>query len=341
MGMPEQKPQVGMNIAPDGTVYEVLKDGTIKRIGKVSSDGNFEPFGEQKNDFKVIDSVLYRIINGREEEIGRISPDGDIEPVSATWVCPKCGMKENNNEFCPKCGFKRPERVSKTKRTYKTAILVLVLVLLAVGLLWNLYLTALVNQKASSGVSLLNSRNEEILQRLDELEAWQKQEYFRGRKIDNLIWSDRSLNKMNWETAKKYCENLSEGNFTDWRLPTISELKTTIQNCNSGGSSCKVSDSCLSSSCYSSDCYCSGKSNNGAYYSKLGDPDWVWLWSSSTLSDYPGYAWRVGFNEGRVGDGSKSSNNYVRCVRKESPLRPHFAQRSEHILRTPVVRGGR
>ena len=313
MGMPENQ-QNRMNITPDGVVYEVANDGTIKRIGKLSPGGKFEPFGEQKNDFKVRDSVLYRIINGEEEEIGRISPDGDIEPVPATWVCPKCGMKENNNDFCPKCGSKKPEPVSRTKRKYKTAILVLVLVLLAVGLLWNLYLTALVNQKASSGVSLLNSRNEEILQRLDELEAWQKQEYFRGRKIDNLIWSDRSLNKMKWETAKKYCENLSEGNFTDWRLPTISELKTTI-NCNYVRSSCKVSDSCLSSSCYSSDCYCSGKSNNGGYYSKLGDPDWVWLWSSSTLSDSTGYAWRVGFGNGNVNYFNKSDYNYVRCVR--------------------------
>ena len=42
MGMPENQ-QNGMNIAPDGTIYEILEDGTIKRIGKVSSDGKFEP----------------------------------------------------------------------------------------------------------------------------------------------------------------------------------------------------------------------------------------------------------------------------------------------------------
>ena len=323
MGMPEQKPQVGMNIAPDGTVYEVLKDGTIKRIGKVSSNGEFEPFGGQKNDFKVRDSVLYRIINGNEEEIGRISPDGDIEPVPATWVCPKCGMKENNNEFCPKCGSKKPEPVSRTKRKYKTAILVMVLVLLALGLLWNLYLTALVNQKASYAVSWnffsefesdMKSKNADVLQRLDGLEVLQKQEYFRGRKIDNLIWSDRSLNKMNWETAKKYCEDLSEGGFDDWRLPTISELKTTIQNCKSGGSSCEVSDSCLSRSCYSSNCYCNEKSNNGSYYSKLGDSDIV-LWSSSTQSDNPRNAWYVIVRIGDVYYYDKSDKMFVRCVR--------------------------
>jgi len=59
VGMPEQKPQVGMNIAPDGTIYEVLEDGTIRRIGKVSSNGEFEPFGG---------------------------------PKEGSWNCPKCGL---------------------------------------------------------------------------------------------------------------------------------------------------------------------------------------------------------------------------------------------------------
>jgi len=47
MGMPE-KPQNGMNIAPDGTIYEILEDGSIKRIGKVSPDGSFEALGNWK-----------------------------------------------------------------------------------------------------------------------------------------------------------------------------------------------------------------------------------------------------------------------------------------------------
>jgi len=48
MGSKPENQQKGMNIAPDGTVYEILNDGTIKRIGKVSSDGSFEPFGGAK-----------------------------------------------------------------------------------------------------------------------------------------------------------------------------------------------------------------------------------------------------------------------------------------------------
>ncbi len=146
-------------------------------------------------------------------------------------------------------------------------------------------------------------------------EQERKAAYLKGRKIGSLIWSDRSSNKMNWSSAKQYCEDLTEGGFDDWRLPTISELKTTIQNCQSGGSSCRVSDSCLSSDCRSKSCYCDGRSNNGGYYSKLGDDDKVWLWSSSTQSDRPDGAWLVGFSEGYVANGHKSSLNYVRCVR--------------------------
>ena len=139
--------------------------------------------------------------------------------------------------------------------------------------------------------------------------------YLKGRKIGNLIWSDRSSNKMNWNSAKEYCENLSEGGFDDWRLPTISELKTTIKNCQSGGSSCGVSDSCLSGDCMSHSCFCDHRKNNGGYYSKLGDDDTVWLWSSSVRSDNSYNAWGVVFGYGEVGNCNITNMNSVRCVR--------------------------
>ena len=82
MGMPEQKPQSGMNIAPDGTIYEILEDGSIKRIGKVSSNGEFEPFGGLKDGVRVKEGIIYRVINGKEQKIGRVLPNGDIESIS-------------------------------------------------------------------------------------------------------------------------------------------------------------------------------------------------------------------------------------------------------------------
>jgi len=82
MGMPEQKNQKGMNIAPDGTVYEILDDGAIKRIGKVSSNGEFEPFGESQGGISVKNGVIYRVINGKKQKIGRVLPNGEIESIS-------------------------------------------------------------------------------------------------------------------------------------------------------------------------------------------------------------------------------------------------------------------
>ena len=128
----------------------------------------------------------------------------------------------------------------------------------------------------------------------------------------NYMWSSRSSNEMNWQSAMNYCQNLTEGGHSDWRLPTISELKTIIKNCQSGGSSCRVSDNCLSSSCYSSEsCYC----RSDGSYGKLGDSDGVVLWSSSTISDITDSAWVVGFKDGYVANYYKSINSYVRCVR--------------------------
>ncbi|MBO4698669.1 DUF1566 domain-containing protein [bacterium] len=147
-----------------------------------------------------------------------------------------------------------------------------------------------------------------------------------GVKIGTLYWSPRSFRKMTWRSAKEYCEDLTDGGYSDWRLPTISELRTTINNCpgSQSGGSCKVSDSCLSDNCWSGSCYCGCISDcpysyaNGGYYSKLGDDDVV-LWSSSVLSDNPRYRWCVLFGKG---SGGVSVTNYyksraisVRCVR--------------------------
>jgi hypothetical protein len=144
----------------------------------------------------------------------------------------------------------------------------------------------------------------------------------KAKKIGNLIWSDRSSNKMNWNSAKQYCENLSEGGFTDWRLPNIDELRTTIRNCSKTepGGECKVSEKhghlSINDWQPSGSCHCEIRKNNGGYYSKLGDDDNIWLWSSSTSSDHSDSAWPVGFVDGYVnGSYDKSSSFYVRCVR--------------------------
>ena len=129
---------------------------------------------------------------------------------------------------------------------------------------------------------------------------------------DGLNWSDASSDYMTWDEAITYCENLGG------RLPTISELRTLIQNCpgTETGGECGVTDSCLSytdcwneSSCYS----CEYDENNPGKYSVFGDSSW--FWSSSERSDYADNAWRVDFYCGSVRNSYKGSNGYcVRCV---------------------------
>ncbi len=129
----------------------------------------------------------------------------------------------------------------------------------------------------------------------------------------SLQWSEKSQNAINWDNAKQYCENLTEGGFTDWRLPNIDELRTLIQNHpgTQTGGTCPISKKSgkLTLRDWKNDC--SGRSGNN--FSKLGDTDW--FWSSSVRSDYSNVAWYVAFSSGYLGYHGKDGNYYVRCVR--------------------------
>jgi hypothetical protein len=135
--------------------------------------------------------------------------------------------------------------------------------------------------------------------------------------VDTVLnnWSKKSPNSMNWSDAKKYCENLNEDGHSDWRLPTISELRTLIKNCpaTETDGACMVTNDCLhDGNCRTSACNgCSGGSDGR--YSKFGDTKW--LWSSSEPSDITDRAWVVIFKLGLVNYGNKSGTINVRCVK--------------------------
>ena len=133
-------------------------------------------------------------------------------------------------------------------------------------------------------------------------------------KINGKTWSDKADSAMTWYEAKDYCDNLTACGSSDWHLPTISELRTLIQNCpaTQTGGECGVTDSCLSYS----DCYTSGdckgcSSDSSGKYSKLGDTGW--FWSSSFTPDSFGDDWAVNFSTGSVGRSNAVIS--VRCVR--------------------------
>ena len=137
-----------------------------------------------------------------------------------------------------------------------------------------------------------------------------------------LIWSAKSSFTMKWQEALDYCSNYSEDGLSGWHLPTISELRTLIENCpdtqipSTSYVPCEVKDNCLSSDCYYAN-VCNGCGQNSEIsYSKLGDREL--FWSSSVVSDseLSDYAWYVYFADGGVRTTNRNGlHTFVRCVR--------------------------
>jgi hypothetical protein len=104
-----------------------------------------------------------------------------------------------------------------------------------------------------------------------------------------LMWEQAgSSNEMRWEQALAYSEGLNCGGYTDWRLPTIKELRSLVDY-----------------SRYSPaiDTACFPKAAASRYWSSTTDP-------GSTSS-----AWCIHFNDGDDDSYDKSGNAYVRAVR--------------------------
>lgn len=107
--------------------------------------------------------------------------------------------------------------------------------------------------------------------------------------VTGLIWQKATASERNWDSAVTYCENLTLGGYSDWRLPTVMELSTLV--------------------------------NSGTYNPAI-DADFFpntmssfFSWSSTTNANYTGDAWYVVFNYGYVDYDLKSYTNYVRAVR--------------------------
>ena len=141
--------------------------------------------------------------------------------------------------------------------------------------------------------------------------------------VDGRMWSPIAVEtlddaEMNWENALNYCENLTACGYDDWHLPTISELRTLIQNCPDieTGGACKISDNCTERDCYEAGVFCYPNSCNydsSGKYSKIGDIKY--FWSSSAVSDSNNHAWEINFASAIISQHSKNETDYVRCVR--------------------------
>ena len=104
-----------------------------------------------------------------------------------------------------------------------------------------------------------------------------------------LMWYQTETKAMTWEKSLAFCEKLDFAGYDDWRLPNIRELLSLVDD---------------SRRAPSIDTVCFPGCRPYGY------------WSSTTNTLYPGFAWYVGFNDGRVyGGGLKDRRHYVRPVR--------------------------
>ncbi|MBR6421584.1 DUF1566 domain-containing protein [bacterium] len=122
-----------------------------------------------------------------------------------------------------------------------------------------------------------------------------------------------------WTNAMNYCENLVEGGYDDWRLPTIDELRTLIQNCpeTEPGGACDLEQE-DHSNCYYT---CDIDGEFTGKYSRIGDIR-ISLWSSSITytGPYPPTTrsfWVVDFAYANIWGSNENNEKDLRCVRKD------------------------
>ena len=136
---------------------------------------------------------------------------------------------------------------------------------------------------------------------------------------NKITWSPLSAGTMDWDSAVSYCDNLDMIGYTDWRLPTIDELRTLVRSCSNTQTdgACAISDpNALAYGNYvANNCQCEPVENNEGLYSIFGDNDTVTLWSSSEYTSVADFAWYLDFANAGVSSHSMSGSYNVRCAR--------------------------
>ena len=138
-----------------------------------------------------------------------------------------------------------------------------------------------------------------------------------------LMWSNFVREYESLDGGKSYCQDLFLADYGDWRLPTISELRSLIRGCEDTetGGSCGVTDSCLDLSCWElHDCYGCPYGDRpawGCYWpSQLQGTCGEWFWSSSAVADDDFFVWSVDFLFGKVAYYGVDYDIFnARCVR--------------------------
>ena len=134
------------------------------------------------------------------------------------------------------------------------------------------------------------------------------------KEIDGNMWSP-VYDPKDPNTASSFCNSLSVCGYSDWKLPSVDQLRTLFKNCSKTqtGGACRVSNRCMAASCADSQCSCAFTVTDG-YYSKLGDPASLSLWSRSKSSKNITY-WMANFGNASL-ESIEPFDSEFRCVRK-------------------------
>ncbi|MCL4234178.1 MAG: DUF1566 domain-containing protein [Deltaproteobacteria bacterium] len=138
-----------------------------------------------------------------------------------------------------------------------------------------------------------------------------------------LTWQTTSVaTPYEWDDAKDLCDLLELGEADDWRLPSISELRTIIRGCEETetGGACPVTDECHVSDCDAGDA-CDGDDimegpTQGCYWPSELSGRCTWYWSDTALTEDGWFSWYVSFSDAEIAaEMWDNAYLYVRCVR--------------------------
>ncbi len=103
-----------------------------------------------------------------------------------------------------------------------------------------------------------------------------------------LIWQKEYIPDKSWQDAVNYCEQLSYGGFSDWRLPNVDELHSLVN---------------------------SNLSHPASQFPNM--PATLTFLTSSTRTIDMDWAWCINFNSGKLIFCEKTFFSNVRCVRNK------------------------
>jgi len=132
----------------------------------------------------------------------------------------------------------------------------------------------------------------------------------------NLMWkANNTSTTVPWYSGKKYCESLQLEGYTDWRLPTIDELRTIVYDCPSTEprGACQASEFCNNDGCICGSCESKSRCNRNNNLSGL----CTRAWSTTEMEWNSERVFYLDFNGGAVDVVEKAKASFlVQCVRK-------------------------